>query len=75
MGGWKMWAGAAMMVAGGSVMYFGFNEIGGVLLSSGFAMAGVGLGHKIEKAARTISDASKALADAIAAQNPPEAKP
>ena len=75
MGGWKTWTGALMTVAGGVIVYFGFSEIGSMLVTSGVAMMGVGIGHKVEKGLRVISDASKAAADAVASQMPPEAKP
>lgn len=52
MGGWKTWAGAALVAAGAVAEYFGYPEVAKAVMAIGAALGLVGLGHKIEKAAK-----------------------
>lgn len=50
MKGWKTWAGAILIGLGQALMFFGYGPIGQAVNGVGYALAAVGIGHKIEKA-------------------------
>ena len=52
MNGWKTWAGAALIAIGTGLSFAGYNEIGEAIKNMGIALTAIGVGHKIEKAAR-----------------------
>jgi len=75
MGGWKTWTGVALTVAGSAAHAFGFAEIGEIVIGSGVGMMAVGIGHKVERSTRAVSEALRVAADLMAKQLPPPTEP
>ena len=49
--GWKTVAGAAVIGIGTAITALGMPEVGGAIANLGTALMGIGIGHKIMKAA------------------------
>jgi hypothetical protein len=58
MEGWKTWAGVAGMVIGGVTHAFGLDEAAKIIYSFSLPMVIVGLGSKIDKAAKVLRQVS-----------------
>ncbi len=65
MNGWKTWAGVAGLVAGGACSAFGMTDVANVIYSFAVPMVIVGIGHKLDKAARMSAAALNAIADQL----------
>lgn len=56
MGGWKTWTGAGLLGGATFLQAIGFPEFGQMAGQLGLTFLGVGIGHKIEKAARVAKE-------------------
>lgn len=57
MKGWKTWAGAGLIAMSAILKYFGKDELGDMVLTLGAGLGLIGVGHKVEKSARSKKDA------------------
>lgn len=67
-GGWKTITGAAMILCSIVLSVLGQEDLGKQLMTAGIAAVAVGIGHKIEKAKKTLQDVvdlASGIADAV----------
>jgi len=52
MSGWKTWCAAGLVALSAVLGFFGYDELGRIVLEFAAAVGLIGVGHKIEKAFR-----------------------
>ena len=71
MGGWRTWVGIGGVVASGGLYAFGITDTAATVagMAGSIGMVAYGIGVKIEKVLRMVSEGAKFAADEMAKQN------